>query len=128
MAKLVLISNPISVYNDVPGDRYNFPNRSYLSTMAKAVGDWVVLYSGSKSSSPGFYAIQKIEKIVPDPVNAERSYAIVTPGSLWTFEQNVPRARPNCGRIVATRKRQAAFNLAPHPAFLEWHRENVFKG
>ena len=92
MAKAVFQASSHSHYLDRPGELYHFPNM-YLSRVAKAVGDWVVFLEGRRGGSRGYYAVQKVDKIVPDPGDATHSFAILDRGSALTFEQTVARLR-----------------------------------
>lgn len=94
MAKIVLISNQNTHYKDEPGEWYHFPNRTYQSTVEKAVGDWVVFYQSRAGGVPGYYAVQRIDKIVPDPTDPTHSFALLDRASELSFERIVPRLRP----------------------------------
>jgi len=93
MSKAVLIASPHSRYDDRPGEVYHFPN-AYLSRVARTVGDWVIFYQGRRSGNDvGYHAVQKVEKVVPDPVDSTHSYAILDRASELSFERPVPRFR-----------------------------------
>ena len=92
MSKAVFISSSHSPYDDRPGEAYHFPN-SYLSRVAQTVGDWVIFYQGRRGGVSGYYAVQRVERIVPDPVDATHSYAMLDRASLLDFERPVPRFR-----------------------------------
>lgn len=94
MTKAVFIASSHSHYQDRPGEVYHFPN-SYLSRVAKTVGDWVIFYQGRRGGEMGYYAVQRVERVVPDPANPTHSFAILDRGSLLDFERFVPRFRPN---------------------------------
>lgn len=91
MTKAVFISSPHSKYDDRDGEWYHFPNMSYLSNVAKTVGDWVIFYESRAGGNRGYYSIAKVEKIVPDPSDSTHSYAILQPSSGLDFETPVPR-------------------------------------
>jgi putative restriction endonuclease len=93
MVKVVLISNQDTHYKDKPGEWYHFPNRQYFSTIAKAVGDWVVFYQSRSGGVPGYYSVQRLEKIVPDNSDPSHSFAILDRASELSFERIVPRLR-----------------------------------
>lgn len=101
MAKIVLISNQNTQYKDRPGEVYHFPNRNYLTTVAKAVGDWVVFYQSRRGGVPGYYAVQRIDRIVPDSTDKAHSFAMLDRASELSFERTVPRLRPD-GRPYET--------------------------
>jgi putative restriction endonuclease len=94
MAKAVFIQSRHAVYADVPGERYHFPSRSYLSVASQTVGDWVIFYEGRRGGGRGYYAVQKVESIVPDPIDRSHHFAILDPTTLLSFEQQVPYADP----------------------------------
>ncbi len=93
--KAVFIASSHSAYDDRPGEVYHFPNRNYLSVAVKTVGDWVIFYQGRRGGVSGYYAVQRVEKIVPDPTDPTHSYAILDRASLLSFERPVPRFRAN---------------------------------
>ncbi len=65
------------------------------------MGDWVIFYEGRAGGNRGYYAVQRVEKIVDDPVDEKHSYAILDRGTLLSFESLVPRKRPS-GRPYET--------------------------
>lgn len=90
MTKAVFIASSHSSYDDRPGEVYHFP-RSYLSRVAQTVGDWVLLYQGRRGGAVGYYAVQRVERIEPDPGDPGHAYAVLDRGSLLGFERIVPR-------------------------------------
>ncbi|MEZ5779261.1 MAG: HNH endonuclease [Paracoccaceae bacterium] len=100
MVKAVFIASSHSHYKDRPGELYHFPNM-YLSRAARTVGDWVIFYEGRLGGSRGYYAVQKVDKVVPDPQDTTHSYAILDRASELSFERNVPRLRAD-GRPFET--------------------------
>lgn len=92
MTKAILIASSHSAYDDRPGELYHFPN-IYLSRVAKTVGDWVILYQGKRGGTVGYYAVQRVERVVPDPIAADHSYAILDRASKLDFARAVPRFR-----------------------------------
>lgn len=94
MAKAVCIASSHSAYKDRPGEWYHFPN-SYLSRVARTVGDWVIFYEGRAGGSRGYYAVQRVDRIVADPEDASHSYALLDRSTELSFERNVPRTRAN---------------------------------
>jgi putative restriction endonuclease len=92
MSKAVFIASSHSAYDDRPGELYHFPNM-YLSRVARTVGDWVILYQGRRGGVAGYYAVQRVEKVTPDPVDVSHSYAVMDRGSWLDFERPVPRFR-----------------------------------
>lgn len=79
-----------SIYDDIPEVHYQFP-KSYLSRAKKMVGDWVVYREPVKlPQSKGFFAVAKVERIIPDPVEPDRYRALIEEGSYLPFEPTVP--------------------------------------
>ncbi len=94
MTKAVFIASDHSPYKDRPGEAYHFPNQ-YRARVAQTLGDWIVLYAGRRGGSRGYYAVQKVAQLIPDPSDQTHSYALLDRGSLLDFETEVPRLRPD---------------------------------
>lgn len=78
-----------SIYDDIPEVHYQFPKR-YLSRAERMIGDWVVYYEPVKPPpSKGFFAVAKVERIVPDPDVPDRFRALIEPGSYLPFSPTV---------------------------------------
>jgi putative restriction endonuclease len=79
-----------SIYDDIPEVHYQFP-KIYLSRAQQMVGDWIVYREPVKlPQSKGFFAVAKVEKIIPDPVEPDRYRALIEEGSYLPFEPTVP--------------------------------------
>jgi len=79
-----------SIYDDIPEVHYQFP-KVYLSRAKQMVGDWIVYREPVKlPQSKGFFAVAKVEKIIPDPVEPGRYRALIEEGSYLPFEPTVP--------------------------------------
>lgn len=79
-----------SIYDDIPEVRYQFP-KIYLSRAEQMVGDWIVYREPVKlPQSKGFFAVAKVEKIIPDPEVADRYRALIEVGSYLPFSPTVP--------------------------------------
>ncbi len=79
-----------SIYDDIPEVHYQFP-KSYLGRAQPMVGDWIVYREPVKlSNSKGFFAVAKVERIIPDPDVSDRYRAIIEEGSYLPFEPTVP--------------------------------------
>lgn len=88
----VFIHRADSPYEDSPATQYQFPSQ-YLSRASAFVGDWIVYYEPTKvPGSRGYYAIARVEQIVPDPVKADMHIALIAPGSYLEFPNPVPFA------------------------------------
>jgi putative restriction endonuclease len=86
----VFIHRSDSIYEDSPAERYQFP-RQYLGRAEACVGDWVVYYEPSKVvGTRGYFAIAKIQRIIPDPTSTGMYQALIEPGSYLEFPNSVP--------------------------------------
>ena len=90
MGKLVLLHKADSIYEDEPDVVYDFP-RSYLKAIKEAVGDWIVYYEPVKAGPRGYFAVAKIERVIPKPGAEGRFLAMIAPGTFLPFDREVPR-------------------------------------
>jgi len=92
MAFGVFIHRSDSIYDDTPAERYQFP-KQYLDRARACVGDWIVYYEPRKVvGSKGYYAVAKVERVVPDSSAAGMYLALIKPGSYLDFVTPVPFA------------------------------------
>lgn len=90
MAFGVFIHRFDSIYGDTPAEQYQFP-RQYLARAETCVGDWIVYYEPRKvSGTRGYFAVAKVERIVPDPTKSGMYLAMIQPGSYLDFATPVP--------------------------------------
>ncbi len=90
MAFGVFIHRSDSIYDDSPAERYQFP-RGYLTRAQACIGDWIVYYEPRKvAGTRGYYAIAKVQQIIPDPGGAGMYIAVIEPGSYLDFARPVP--------------------------------------
>ncbi|MBC7145836.1 MAG: HNH endonuclease [Thioclava marina] len=92
MVKLVLLHKADSIYEDEPDVVYDFP-RTYLRAMQEAVGDWIVYYEPVKAGPRGYFAVARIDSVIPKPGAEGRFLALITPGTYLPFDSEVPRMR-----------------------------------
>lgn len=86
----VFMHKDASIYDDIPEVHYQFP-KIYLSRAEQMVGDWIVYREPVKlPQSKGFFAVAKVERIVPDPDVTDRYRALIEPGSYLPFSPTVP--------------------------------------
>lgn len=86
----VFIHRSDSIYDDSPAERYQFP-RQYLSRVEACVGNWIVYYEPRKiAATRGYFAIAKVERVVPDPKAPGMYLALIEPGSYLDFVHPVP--------------------------------------
>jgi len=86
----VFIHRSDSIYDDSPAERYQFPSQ-YLGRVQSCIGDWIVYYEPRKvAETRGYFAIAKIESVVPDPTASGMYLALIEPGSYLDFVNPVP--------------------------------------
>lgn len=95
MAFGVFIHRHDSVYDDSPAERYQFP-RQYLGRVQACIGDWIIYYEPRKvSGTRGYFAIARVQQVIPDPAAPGMFLAIIEPGSYLDFARPVPFADAN---------------------------------
>jgi len=86
----VFIHRSDSIYDDSPAERYQFPSQ-YLGRVQGCVDDWIIYYEPRKvAETRGYFAIAKIERVVPDPTTSGMYLALIEPGSYLDFVNPVP--------------------------------------
>lgn len=84
-----------SRYDDQPDRQYQFP-QSYLSRAAGCEADWIVYLEPSKvPKSRGYFAVARVDRIVPDPTAPGMYLALIEPGTYLPFPQTVPFNEPS---------------------------------
>lgn len=92
MAFGVFIHRSDSVYDDTPAERYQFPPQ-YLSRVRACIGDWIVYYEPRKvPGTRGYFAVAKVEQVVPDLSAPGMYLALIEPGSYLDFPNPIPFA------------------------------------
>lgn len=104
MTKLVLIHKADSIYDDEPDVVYDFPS-PYLKAVTEALGDWIVYYEPVKAGPRGYFAVARIDRVIPKPATSGRFLAMIAPGSYLPFDREVPRLI--AGRPLESSLRQA---------------------
>jgi putative restriction endonuclease len=90
MANGVFIHREDSIYRDTPAIRYHFP-KQYLDRARACVGDWILYYEPVKvPHTRGYWAVAKVQSIVPDPDQSGMYYAMIEEGSFLQFSTPVP--------------------------------------
>lgn len=88
----VFIHRSDSIYDDSPAERYQFPQQ-YLGRVQACVGDWIIYYEPRKVvATRGYFAIAKVQQVIPDPAAPGMYIAVVEPGSYLDFAVPVPFA------------------------------------
>jgi putative restriction endonuclease len=86
----VFIHRSDSIYDDSPAERYQFPSQ-YLGRVQSCVGDWIIYYEPRKvAETRGYFAVAKIERVIPDPVTPSMYFALIEPRSYLDFVNPVP--------------------------------------
>jgi len=79
-----------SIYDDSPAEQYQFP-KQYLGRAGASVGDWIVYLEPTKvAGSRGYFAIARVQQIIPDPNAPDMYLALIEPGSYLDFVRQVP--------------------------------------
>lgn len=90
MAFGVFIHRTDSVYDDIPSERYQFP-KQYHTRVQHCEGDWIVYLEPSKvKNTKGYFAVAKVQEIIPDPRHQDMYLAIIEPGTYLDFGDEVP--------------------------------------
>lgn len=85
----VFIHRSDSIYDDSPAERYQFPSQ-YLSRVEPCVGDWIIYYEPRKvAETRGYFAIARVQQIIPDPATSGMYLALIEPGSYLDFANPV---------------------------------------
>jgi len=86
----VFIHRSDSIYDDSPAERYQFPSQ-YLRRVEACVGDWIIYYEPRKVDyTRGYFALAKVQQVIPDPVAPDMYLALIVPGSYLDFANPVP--------------------------------------
>lgn len=90
MAFGVFIHRTDSIYDDSPAEQYQFP-RQYLRRVEACTGDWIVYYEPSKvNDTRGYFAMAKVQQVIPDPAAPDMYLALIEPGTYLDFVNPVP--------------------------------------
>jgi len=79
-----------SIYDDVPSARYQFP-KQYLGRARACEGDWIVYLEPSKvANTRGYFAVARVQEIIPDPRHTDMYLAVIEKGTYLDFGDPVP--------------------------------------
>lgn len=95
MSKAVFIQSSHSSYADKPGEVYQFPKSRLLPAALDAVGDWVIFYEGRRGDNRGYYAAQRLERIIDDPASPDYAIAIMDRANWVEFPNKLGHKRPD---------------------------------
>jgi putative restriction endonuclease len=94
MAFGVFIHRSDSIYDDSPAEQYQFPSQ-YLSRVKACISDWIIYYEPRKvAETRGYFAVVKVQQVIPDPGAPDMYLAIIEPGSYLDFANPVPFSGP----------------------------------
>jgi putative restriction endonuclease len=86
----VFIHRSDSIYDDRPAERYQFPPQ-YLDRARPCVGDWIIYFEPMDvPRTRGYFAVARVQEVIPDPGTPRRYLAIIEPGSYLEFPNKVP--------------------------------------
>ena len=86
----VFIHRSDSIYDDTPAEQYQFPSQ-YLARVKSCIGDWIIYYEPTKSQeSRGYFAIARVQQVIPDPSASDMYIAVIEPNSYLDFANPVP--------------------------------------
>lgn len=95
MGFAVFIHRSDSIYDDSPAERYQFPSQ-YLSRVEGCVGDWIVYYEPRKVvETRGYFAVAKVQRVIPDPGMPGMYIAVIEPGGYLDFANPIPFSGPD---------------------------------
>ena len=87
--KGVFVTGVYSPYGDDPPRFYRFPTQ-WLNAAQRVVGNWIVYQEPRRAGGRGYFAVGKVETIVPDPDNQAMYLALIEQGSFLEFGRDVP--------------------------------------
>lgn len=87
--KGVFVTGPYSDYGDDPPNFYRFPPR-WLNAAQQVVGNWIVYQEPRRAGGRGYFAVAKVQSIIPDPTEAGMFLAMIEPGTFLEFGRDVP--------------------------------------
>jgi putative restriction endonuclease len=87
-SKGVFVIGSHSIYKDEPARFYRFGPR-WMSAASKVVGNWILYQEPRRAGRRGYYAVAKVERIVPDPATEGMYLALIQPGSFLEFGRDV---------------------------------------
>ena len=86
----IFIHRSDSIYDDSPAERYQFPSQ-YLRRVEACVGDWIIYYEPRRvAETRGYFAVAKVQQVIPDPAAPGMYLALIEPGSYLDFVNPVP--------------------------------------
>lgn len=88
-SKGVFVVGSHSIYQDEPEHFYRFPTR-WMRNASQLVGNWIIYQEPKRAGKRGYYAVAKVERIVPDPATDGMYLALIQRGTYLEFGRDVP--------------------------------------
>lgn len=88
-SKGVFVIGAHSIYEDEPDHFYRFPTK-WLRNASRVVGNWIIYQEPRRAGPRGYYAVARVERIVPDTANEGMYLALIEPGSYLELGRDVP--------------------------------------
>ncbi|TCD15310.1 HNH endonuclease [Oricola cellulosilytica] len=90
MSYCVFMHRSDSIYEDIPAEQYQFP-RQYLARAEPSVGSWILYLEPRKvHHTRGYFAVARVQEIIPDPNVTGMFVALIEQGSYLEFPNSVP--------------------------------------
>lgn len=100
MAYGVFVHKSESIYDDIPSERYQFPEKC-LSFAKQCVNDWIIYLEPRRAKKArGYFAVARVERIIKDPNIPNMYQAVIESGTYLDFGVPVPF---NDGKTIAER-------------------------
>ena len=88
-SKGVFVIGSHSIYEDQPERFYRFPTR-WMANASRVLGNWIIYQEPRRAGPRGYYAVAKVDRIIPDPTTPGMHLALIEPGSFLEFGRDVP--------------------------------------
>lgn len=90
MGSAIFMHRKDSIYKDIPSECYQFPSQ-YRGRVEQSSGDWIIYLEPTKvRGTRGYFAMAKVQTVIPDPEAAGMFLALIEPGSYLDFPRSVP--------------------------------------
>jgi putative restriction endonuclease len=87
--KGVFVTGPYSDYGDDPPHFYRFPAQ-WLNAAQRVIDNWIIYQEPRRAGGRGYFAVGKVQSIVPDPKQKGMFLALIEPGTFLEFGRDVP--------------------------------------
>lgn len=87
-SKGVFVVGSHSMYRDEPDRFYRF-GPQWLRHASRTTGQWIVYQEPRRAGKRGYYAVARVDRIVPDPAEPGMYLAMIEPGSFLELGRDV---------------------------------------